>query len=161
MAKQDTGCISYIGMISIIIMSIYVLFTNPGQFFESAFNILSSLVIIVLIVYLAIFFPSNSKEQKPIIKEETKLKEEIEVLTKIPEEEKINTNERNNIYFLNAIELDLLVLNLENYSSFAIEIDEKIKISCSLIYKSENKSLSFNETFNNFEEAISYLKNLN
>jgi hypothetical protein len=89
MAKQDTGCISYISVTSIIIMSIYVLFTNAEQFFESAFNILSSLVIIVLIVFFAIFFPNFSTEQKkekPEIKSNDNLnierKPSIEIETK-------------------------------------------------------------------------------
>ena len=64
--QRDTGCASYIGITSIVIVAIYLLFTNPDALFEGAFNILSAILLFFLIIGLAIFLPDISfkKENK-------------------------------------------------------------------------------------------------
>jgi ATP-dependent Zn protease len=158
MARQDIGCISYIGITGIVIMSLYVLLTNSEQFFESAFNILGSFAIVVLIVYFTIFFPNNSSEKKkgkPNIISEVKSKENLIVKPKISKKEKILTKKENDIEFL-----EKFVTDLKNYSRFEIKLYGKIEIDCWLLYKSKSKIYKFKETFDNYEEAIAYLKNL-
>jgi hypothetical protein len=159
MAKKDTGCSSFIGIIGIVLMSVYVLFTNPEQFFESAFNILGFFAIIILIAYFAIFFPNDSKEQKKgksNIVRETKPKEKIKVITKIPKEKKIITNKLNDIDFL-----ENLVFDLDESSIFEITFSfyGETDIYGLLDYNGyHNKNYKKEGKFKNFNEALQYLR---
>ncbi|QHI36046.1 Internalin-A [Kordia antarctica] len=58
--SKGTGCASYIGITSIVIAAIYLLFTNPNALFEGTINILTALLFFFIMIGLAVILPGIS-----------------------------------------------------------------------------------------------------
>jgi hypothetical protein len=65
--SKSSGCLSFIGFASIMVLIIYLLFSNPAALLDGVLNILSFLIVFFLIIGGAIFIPRinfNKKESE-------------------------------------------------------------------------------------------------
>ena len=76
--SSDLGCYSYLGIISIVIGAIYLLFSNPKELFNGTVNILTALLIFFVIIGLAIYLPGlfSGKQTKEKINDTIQVKDE-------------------------------------------------------------------------------------